>query len=63
MKIKDIRAMSKDDLKAKLQDLKEEHFNLRFQHGVGQLEKTSALNGVRKDIARVETVIRETELS
>jgi large subunit ribosomal protein L29 len=63
MKIVDIRAMGKDDLKTKLQDLKEEHFNLRFQHGVGQLEKTSTLNVVRKDIARVETVIRETELS
>ncbi|SCY80123.1 50S ribosomal protein L29 [Desulfoluna spongiiphila] len=59
MKIKDIRAMGKDDLKAKLQDLKEEHFNLRFQHGVGQLEKTSTLKSVRRDIARVETVIRE----
>lgn len=63
MKINDIRAMGKDDLNAKLQDLKEEHFNLRFQHGVGQLEKTSTLNSVRKDIAKVETVIRETELS
>lgn len=59
MKIKEIRAMGKDDLKAKLQDLKEEHFNLRFQHGVGQLEKTSTLKSVRRDIARVETVIRE----
>ncbi|VFQ43449.1 50S ribosomal protein L29 [Desulfoluna butyratoxydans] len=59
MKIKDIRAMGKDDLKAKLQDLKEEHFNLRFQHGVGQLEKTSMLKSVRRDIAKVETVIRE----
>jgi len=59
MKIKDIRAMGKDDLKVKLQDLKEEHFNLRFQHGVGQLEKTSTLKSVRRDIARVETVIRE----
>ena len=59
MKIQDIRAMGKDDLKAKLQDLKEEHFNLRFQHGVGQLEKTSTLKNVRKDIARVETVIRD----
>ena len=59
MKITDIRAMGKDDLKAKLQDLKEEHFNLRFQHGVGQLEKTSTLKSVRRDIAKVETVIRE----
>ncbi|MCG8473036.1 MAG: 50S ribosomal protein L29 [Desulfobacterales bacterium] len=63
MKIKDIRAMSKDDLAAKLQDLKEEHFNLRFQHGVGQLEKTSQLKSVKRDIARVETIIRESELS
>lgn len=63
MKIVDIRAMGKDDLKTKLQDLKEEHFNLRFQHGVSQLEKTSTLNVVRKDIARVETIIRESELS
>lgn len=59
MKIQEIRAMGKDDLKAKLQDLKEEHFNLRFQHGVGQLEKTSTLKSVRRDIARVETVIQE----
>ena len=63
MKIKDTRAMSKDDLAAKLQDLKEEHFNLRFQHGVGQLEKTSQLKSVKRDIARVETIIRESELS
>lgn len=63
MKIKDIRAMGKDDLAAKLQDLKEEHFNLRFQHGVGQLEKTSQLKSVKRDIARVETIIRESELS
>lgn len=63
MKIIDIRAMGMDELKAKLQDLKEEHFNLRFQHGVGQLEKTTMLKAVRKSIARVGTVIRETELS
>ena len=52
MKVKELRALNQNDLSAKLKDLKEEYFNLRFQHGVGQLENTSMLSKVRKDIAK-----------
>ncbi len=59
MKAKDLRnklrEMSEDELRAKERDLREDHFKLKFQHGVGQLENTSRLNQVRKDIARVMT--------
>ena len=59
MKAKDLRnklrEMSEDELMAKERDLREDHFKLKFQHGVGQLENTSRLNQVRKDIARVMT--------
>lgn len=63
MKVKDLRALGQNELLTKLKGLKEEYFNLRFQHGVGQLENTSMLSKVRKDIARLETVVREQELS
>lgn len=61
MKAKEFRELNIDELEAKLQDLKEEHFNLRFQHGVGQLEKTSSLKSIKKDIAKVKTVIQEKQ--
>ena len=56
MKSADIRALSADQLKDKLADLKKEQFNLRFQKATGQLEKSSRVNEVRKDIARVKTI-------
>lgn len=46
-------------LKDKLADLKKEQFNLRFQKATGQLEKSSRINEVRKDIARVKTIARQ----
>ena len=59
MKGKDLRSklreMSEEELAAKERDLREDHFKLKFQHGVGQLENTGRLNQVRKDIARVKT--------
>jgi large subunit ribosomal protein L29 len=59
MKAKDLRSklreMSEEELAAKERDLREDHFKLKFQHGVGQLENTGRLNQVRKDIARVKT--------
>ncbi|MBU0991758.1 MAG: 50S ribosomal protein L29 [Proteobacteria bacterium] len=61
MKSSELRELNISDLEAKLKDLKEEHFNLRFQHGVGQLEKTSSLKRAKKDIAKVKTVIREKQ--
>jgi large subunit ribosomal protein L29 len=63
MKIKEIRSLSRDEISGKMKDLQEEYFNLRCQHGVGQLEKTSILPKIRKDIARIKTVITELETS
>ena len=62
MKASEIREMSLEEMQRKVADLKEELFNLRFQHGVGQLENSSKLKQVKRDIARVRTIIRETEL-
>ncbi|WP_439871729.1 50S ribosomal protein L29 [Rhizobium leguminosarum] len=59
MKASDVRAFSADQLKDKLADLKKEQFNLRFQKATGQLEKSSRINEVRKDIARVKTIARQ----
>ena len=50
------------DLEAKLREAKEELFNLRFQAATGQLESHGRLNAVRKDIARIYTIMREREL-
>ena len=61
MKASDAREMSPGEIKQKVEDLKEEYFNLRFQHEVGQLENQSRLKQARRDIARMKTVLRETE--
>ena len=58
MNIDDIRGMTADQLKDQLLNLKREQFNLRFQAATGQLEKTHRVNEVRKDIARIKTVLR-----
>ncbi|MDO5725685.1 MAG: 50S ribosomal protein L29 [Tissierellia bacterium] len=63
MKVKEIRQLSTEDLSKKENDLKHELFNLRFQMATGQLDNPSNLKKVRKDIARVKTIIRERELS
>ena len=58
-KIADIRALSSDQLSDQLLSLKKEQFNLRFQAATGQLEKTHRVDEVRKDIARIKTVMRQ----
>ena len=58
MTIDEIRTMTPDQLKDQLLSLKKEQFNLRFQAATGQLEKTHRANQVRKDIARIKTVLR-----
>ena len=63
MKIESIREMTPAELKSELLKLKNELFNLRFQHVTGQLENPVKMREVKKDIARVKTVIREKELS
>jgi len=62
MKVDEIRDMSADEQVQKLQSLKEELFNLRFQHATGQLENPMRLREVKKSIAQVKTVQREVEL-
>ncbi len=62
MKAKEIRELSVAELNEKLSDLKAELFNLRFQHAINQLDNTSRLNVVKKDIARVKTIITEKEM-
>jgi len=62
MKPSEIREMSPDEMQQKLKDLKEELFNLRFQLEVGQLENSARLKQMKKDIARVRTVLRQSEL-
>ena len=58
MKMEDIRGMTPDQLGEALLNLKKEQFNLRFQAATGQVEKTHRVNEVRKDIARIKTVLR-----
>jgi len=61
MKIKDIRDLGFDELKQKNRELAEEYFNLRMRHTSGQLESPALLGHVRRDIARVKTVLAEKE--
>ena len=59
--IKEIRSLSLEKLEEKLQDLKKDLFMLRMQHATNQLDNPMQLNAVKKDIARVKTIIREKE--
>ena len=62
MKAQDVHNMTNEELAQKLESLKEELFNLRFRHATNQLENPTVLHSVKKDIARVKTVIREREI-
>jgi large subunit ribosomal protein L29 len=62
MKATEMRELNPEELDRKLLDLKQEMFNLRFQHASGQLENPRKLGQTRKTIARVETIIRQTQL-
>ncbi|ADU25960.1 50S ribosomal protein L29 [Ethanoligenens harbinense] len=62
MKAQEIRTKSVEDLNSQLKDLKAELFNLRFQLAINQLENPMRIKAVKKDIARIKTVLRETEM-
>ena len=62
MKASELKKMNAAELQKKLQDLKAELFNLRFQLAINQLENPMRINAVKKDIARVSTVLRQFEL-
>ena len=61
MKAKELQAMTKNELETKVADLKAELFNLRFQLATGQLQNTMVIQGVKRDIARCMTVLRQLE--
>jgi large subunit ribosomal protein L29 len=62
LKAHELDELTNDDLEAKLREAKEELFNLRFQAATGQLASNGRLRTVKKDIARIYTVVREREL-
>ncbi len=62
MKINEIRDLSAEEIVIKIQDLKEELFNLRFQNATNQLDNPMRIPAVKKDIAKLKTVLREKEL-
>ena len=63
VKTKDIREMSTEDLNKKIEEYKEELFNLRFSQATGNLEKPSRIKELRKLVAKMKTIIRERELN
>lgn len=62
MKARELKELTKEELLKKRKDLKEEMFNLRFQHSTGQLENTARMKVLKKDVARLDTVLRQQEL-
>ncbi len=61
MKAKELTSMNRSELETKVNDLKAELFNLRFQLATGQLQNTMVISGVKRDIARCMTVLRQLE--
>ncbi len=63
MKASEIRDMNLEEMHLKVSDLKEELFNLRFQHEIGQLENPQRIKQTKKDLARIKTIINEVTLN
>ncbi|NLJ31501.1 MAG: 50S ribosomal protein L29 [Clostridiales bacterium] len=62
MKASEVRQLTVEELESKLKDLKAELFNLRFQLAINQLDNPMRISAVKKDIARIQTILRENEL-
>ncbi len=62
MKTRELRELSNDELKRREEELKDQLFKLRAQHAIGQLENTAKLKNIRREIARIKTILREREL-
>lgn len=62
-KVEDYRGMGFDELLTRLTEVKQELFNLRFQHVTGQLDNMSRLGQLRKEVARINTILREQEIA
>lgn len=63
MRISEIKEQTKEELEAKLADIKKSIFNLKFQKATGQLENPVKIRNLRKDIARIKTLLREKEFN
>ena len=63
MKTKELHELTVEELNAKLKELSEELFNLRFRHAIGQLENPASLKTCKKDIAKIKTFLRARELA
>jgi large subunit ribosomal protein L29 len=59
MKAKDLRSLAVEDLQKKEQEVREDLFRLRFKHGIRRLENPAKLNQLKKDIARIQTILAE----
>jgi len=62
MKARELKELTNEELLKKKKDYKEELFNLRFRHSTGQLENTARMKLIKKDITRIEPILREREL-
>jgi large subunit ribosomal protein L29 len=63
MEVREVRGMTTEDIRRKVDETYEELFNLRFQYVMGQLEDHNRLTALRRDIARMKTILRERELA
>lgn len=63
MRVQEIRSMGTTDIRKRLEDTREEYFNLRFQRASGQLEDYTQMRRVQRDIARLLTILREREIA
>ena len=63
MKARELREMKNEELNVKLGELKQELFNLRFNHATGQLTNPMQINTCKKDISRIKTILKERELN
>lgn len=63
MRAQEIRVLSDEQIKARLADVEEEFFNLRVQYTIGQLENFNRLTALKRDIARLKTILRERDLA
>jgi len=63
MKIKEIRDLTEQELRTRRRDIKQELFHLRMQQQAGQLEKSSQIRSLRRDVARIETVLSQRRLA
>jgi len=59
MKVRELRELSEDELRHKEQELKDQLFKVKFQHALGQLENAMKLKNIKKDLARIKTLLRE----